>query len=552
MLSEPALRGRRRNVRKWRLLAAALVLAVATAIIAPRSASAVTSAGTASSFTLVGHNSLFDRGVNAAGAIYGNYEYVGSRSDGTHPHSGVQIVDISNPSNPTDVGEIPLPTNTTPPMTNGYTSRELRVWPQQQMLMVVYFGCSAILHACASGSDTGAQPLQRILFFDVGGANGANPVLVSTYIASTTPHELFLWVDPLRPGRALLYFTSPNNSTKSLVVTDISDWRHGNFPEIASFSVVSLFSSSDRSTYDVRLHSISVSPDGTRTYFAHLGGGVLVVDSSDLANDVTSPQLHLITPISGRAFWDNQGAHSSVKIPSKPYILATEEIYGKGVAEDQAFGAALGGCPWGWARVIDISDPTNLRIVSEYKIDENQQTFCATLSSTSPQENFSSYASHNPTVLPDVAFVTWHSGGLQAIDLADPTHPTQDGFFVPTPDTAQVGEVHTPDPSLEPGSNGVIAWSYPIIRNGLIYYIDIANGLYIVRYTGPHADEAAPVSFLEGNSSLGDAARLEAGLLNSSVPEAPILWPLLGLGGGITACAAMLRGRRKKRMLIGA
>ena len=524
--------------RARRLVVIALLLALGVALVAPRSAAA-TAAGTSSNFTLVGHTTLFDRGVNAAGAIFGNYEYVGSRSDGTHPHSGVAIVDISDPTNPQDVGEIPLPAD----ITTGYTSRELRVWPQQKLLMVVYFGCSAILHACASGSDTGEQPLQRINFFDV--SDGAAPLLVSTYKATTTPHELFLWTDPLRPQRALLYFTSPNNSTASLVVTDISDWRHGNFPEIASFSAVSMFSSADQLAYDVRLHSISVSPDGTRTYLAHLGGGVLVADSSEVANNVASPKIHLVTPIAGRAFWDTEGAHSAVKIPGKPYILSTEEIYGKAVVLSDVFGPALGGCPWGWVRIIDITDPTNLKIVSEYRIDENQAAFCATLGANSTQENFSSYASHNPTVLPDVAFSTWHSGGLQAIDLTDPTHPTQDGYFLPAPATAQTGEVHTPDPALEPGSNGVIAWSYPIIRNGLIYFIDVANGLYIVRYTGPHADEAAAVSFLEGNSSLGDAARLEAGLPGTAVPESPAAWRLLAVGGAVVV-AALTLGRRRR------
>jgi hypothetical protein len=31
------------------------------------------------------------------------------------------------------------------------------------------------------------------------------------------------------------------------------------------------------------------------------------------------------------------------------------------------------------------------------------------------------------------------------------------------------------------------------------------NGLYVLKYTGPHASEVAGVSFLEGNSNLGDA-----------------------------------------------
>jgi len=132
------------------------------------------------------------------------------------------------------------------------------------------------------------------------------------------------------------------------------------------------------------------------------------------------------------------------------------------------------------------------------------------------------------------------------VELSNPASPTQDGFFVPTPETLQAGEVHTADPALEPGSNGTIAWSYPIIRNGLIYYVDVANGLYVLRYTGPHADEVAGITFLEGNSNLGDAARLEAEL-PASVPESPTLWPLLGAGGLVAAIAGVAGARRRAK-----
>jgi hypothetical protein len=53
-----------------------------------------------------------------------------------------------------------------------------------------------------------------------------------------------------------------------------------------------------------------------------------------------------------------------------------------------------------------------------------------------------------------------------------------------------------------------VAWSYPIVRKGLIYFVDIRNGLYILRYKGEHAREVARLSFLEGNSNLGDAERV--------------------------------------------
>ena len=44
-------------------------------------------------------------------------------------------------------------------------------------------------------------------------------------------------------------------------------------------------------------------------------------------------------------------------------------------------------------------------------------------------------------------------------------------------------------------------WCYPVVQNGLIYVVDIDLGLYILRYTGPHAAEVAQAAFVEGNSS---------------------------------------------------
>ena len=69
----------------------------------------------------------------------------------------------------------------------------------------------------------------------------------------------------------------------------------------------------------------------------------------------------------------------------------------------------------------------------------------------------------------------------------------------------------TEDPALSRGVNRVVMWSYPIIRKGLIYVVDIRNGLYILRYTGPNAREVARITYLEGNSNRGDALRLERG-----------------------------------------
>jgi hypothetical protein len=49
------------------------------------------------------------------------------------------------------------------------------------------------------------------------------------------------------------------------------------------------------------------------------------------------------------------------------------------------------------------------------------------------------------------------------------------------------------------------------IRDGLIEVIDIRNGLYILRCTGPHQREVAGIWCRGGNSDLGDAVRLARG-----------------------------------------
>ena len=55
------------------------------------------------SFELIGHTPLLNRGMNAGLAVYGNYAYIGSRTDGTHADAGVLVVDITNPSSPQEV-----------------------------------------------------------------------------------------------------------------------------------------------------------------------------------------------------------------------------------------------------------------------------------------------------------------------------------------------------------------------------------------------------------------------------------------------------------------
>jgi len=430
---------------------------------------------------LVGHSPLENRGMNAALAVHGDYAYVGSRTDAKAENAngaGVLVVDISDPAAPEVVHQIGPPDEGNP----GETSREMRIWPEEELLIVMtlYSNCAEI-HGCTPvGGD------DRFNFYDISGKNAAQPKLVATYVPSENPHEFFLWDDPKKKGRALLFISNPGGG-QQLTVTDISKARAGKFTEIVKMSPLYTGGS---------LHSLGISVDGTRGYLAHLGGGVGVIDTSQVAKGVAKPDIRVLTPPNNAPKWEGPGPHSAVKVFGKDYMLITDEVYGEALR-------ALGGhgCPWGWMRMVSIANVTKPKVVSDYRLAQNHEEFCQ----TDPPRPTASYSAHNPTLTPNLAVISWHSGGLQVIDISNPTKPVQSAEFVPTP----VVPVVQDDPVLSSGIDKVVVWSYPIIKDGLIYVTDVRNGLYILKYTGPFEDEVSDTDFIEGNSNLGDAVRFD-------------------------------------------
>ena len=475
-----------------------IALSLAVSVIAPlTNATAQESLAPAqkAKFTQIGHEPLFNRGMNAGLAVHGDYAYVGFRSDGTHPHPGVAVVDISNPAKMSVVHEI---TDEEGEGRIGETSRELRVWPEEDLLIVMNLAgnCTPYLHLC---SPTSMTMDDNIRFFDISGKNAAQPRLVSEYVPSRSPHEMFLWDDPKRKGRALLYISTPGGSN-NMLVTDISGARKGKFKEVANWNVI--IPDPDA---DTRLHSMSISPDGKLGYMSYLGGGFFTTDTSDLANNKKKPKIETITPMQNRAHWGNPGIHSAVPVPDSKYVFTTDEVYG------DFFGVlnpVLGehGCPWGWARVIDNGNLKKPKVIADYRIEQNHQKYCDDPTKNQPdRKNVSSYAAHNPTLTRNLALVTWHSGGLQAVDLSNPKKPSQAAEFKPEP----LLYVTTEDPVLSSGRDKVVMWSYPVVKDGVIFVVDLRNGLYALRYDGVHEKEVSSLNFLEGNSNLGDAARID-------------------------------------------
>ena len=403
------------------------------------------------------------RGMNAGLALSPRYAYIGNRTDASagHPHPGVLVVDVQDPTKPRVVGAIAPPPS-------GTSARELRIWPDQDLLVVLDLPCGGSTHDC---SGAGRSSLR---FYDLRGGRARAPRLIEAFPTPHEAHEMFLWADPRRPGRALLYVSTdvPGDGRIGLFVLDISRARAGDVVTVAEWSGNRLLGD--------KLHSVGVSADGTRTYLAHLAGGFAILDSTDLARATPEPALELITNPETALRW-SPGPHSAVEVPGSPRVLTTDEVYG-----------GAGSCPWGWMRLIDVTDPRRPLLAGELRTERNHVRSCT----GAPSSPAYSYSSHNPTVIGDVALVSWHGAGLVAAEIGD------DGLdalaiFSPEP----LARVATEDPRLTAGPVKVAMWSTPIVSEGLVFVVDLRNGLYVLRYEGPRADVLTRTVFGEGNSN---------------------------------------------------
>ena len=419
-------------------------------------------------FEVVGHTDLGARGMNSALAIAGDIAYVGSRIDG----KPVLIVDIKDPANPQVIGQIGRPIEGV----SGVSSRELRASTEPPLLYILNLWCDPVLHGCSSG----AEEPENIKQFSI--VDPKAPQLLGTHfieqprLKRRDPHEFFLWHDPIDKTRVLVFLTVPGPSPQ----LEILKATPGDPELIVSYDPLSQGGVTSAPANDI-LHSVSSSDDGRTLYFSHQTGGLYAADISTVIDQAEVPGVSMITAAADAPKFGVMGPHSAVPVPGRKLLVTTEEVY------PPPNGA---GCPWGWLRMVDIANPATPKLAGEYKLPENDAGCAADAPLTT-------FTSHNPTVTEHVALVTWYAGGLQAVDISDPSAPFQLAEFRPDP----LPQVAVEDPGL--GGNKVEMWSYPIIKDGLIYVVDVRNGLYVLRYNGYGADEIKRRRFLEGNSNLG-------------------------------------------------
>lgn len=467
--------------------AAALIAVVAViAAIAPRGGLAAAPA----TLEVVGQSALGGRGMNAALAVAGSCAYVGSRND-----ASPQVVDVSDPAAPRVVGQLTSHRGSTP--------RELRAVASLRELAVLFYNLNG-----------GPNRFDLYRW----GADCHAPGLVGTYdFGGATPHEFYLWQDPARPSRVLLFATMFGSGGSDLNVIDVSDPAKP--VRIGGWTAPSSYGSA-------KLHSIALSNDGRTAYLSLWYGGLAIADSSDFAAGSAQPALRLLTPASAVYRTSPGNVHSAVPVPGRALLLTTDERYPSPYGQ---------GCPYGTAHVVDVSNPARPSALGLLSIPENDPSRCASVRS-------STWTSHNPTLTANLALVTWYSGGLQVFGLDDPSSPQRLVEFRPSGVAPTLRDVQL-------GPSDSMTWSYPVISDGLIYVVDINQGLTVLRYHGPHESEIAGVKFAEGNSNLQSnqaAPTPSSSPAPSATPSVPggqpraVAHPGLTLGPVLVAAAALL------------
>lgn len=489
--------------------------------------------GAGENFELVAHAPLLDeynyvdtdsrgipRGSNGEITAAGDCVYVGSFSGNQPP----LIVDVADPTDPQVVGPVP---DAVPGVGNGIEG------------IAASGGVLAIDHREPHG-DTAVEvpdglPARGMSIWDISDSC-REPELVARYDhGDLNVHALRLWRDPTNPDRLLAiqsFIDTPN--LRVLDLTGCPD------PETCDPAVVAEWSLENQTGLGSTTHEAIMSTDGRRIYVAQPMVGYLQLDSSNLLRslrgngscDPASPETlpgddhcltvldpHVASSLESQSIQD--GWHHTLQpVPDRPYLLALSESSGPGGA-NPANASHYASCPGGEIQVFSVADsgaeggpddrdapPGALHPepVGTYSLPEQRPGNCGPAGWDTDAVTWPGWLSpHFSLPFPDIVFVTYYSGGLRAIDISDPTNPVEVGYYrnepvqaVRWPTYGSPGGEYRPYP---------MAFSYPVTHEGYIIYGDVASGLYVLEYTGPHAAQIPD----EGNCLAANPGAVEPG-----------------------------------------
>ena len=504
--------------------------------------------GVMNNLQLVGSNPLIDpvlsipRGMNAGLAIAGNCAFVGSRNG----FQDTLVLDISSPASPTLVGSLPhIPGATARELKalddlNTLVVENFRRGGDSGVLGIpkgsIVQNALQIYQVPSPCTSISSANLKATLALE------DKPHEFFLWRDPQSPNRILAYVSywsPIFTGRTgtvdiRVYDLTGIAQGPSLGTLDASLFRKAEFSLTAlgipsTVSVPSTFAGASTGAqppfaFDQTIHSMSVSVDGTRVFASAYNFGFFEIDSTPLAQQAscnptspttTSPTGHCLTklnldPLARYNYHPpfESGTHSALKIPGRPYVYLVDE--------DEP-----GACPWAWVRILS-AEPAPMAALDTgslspamfptqfgaFALPENNVENCSANVAKFSQDGVGTFAaplvtfsSHNPLVFPNLVIESFWSGGLRVVSIDNPSLPLEAGYFFPAPprnerfcfdDTPNGCFKLKTQPIIQQRPKTIpeiLMWSYPTLKDGLVYVVDVNSGLFVLKYTGPGADQ---------------------------------------------------------------
>jgi hypothetical protein len=233
-------------------------------------------------------------------------------------------------------------------------------------------------------------------------------------------------------------------------------------------------------------HGLTLSDDGNRAYVAAIGGGLLILDTSQIQARLPNPQVSVVSQLS----WSNltiPQVAMPVTIAGKSFIVEIDEFSTD--APGGSFPAANGKVV-GAGRIIDISNERAPRVVSNLRLEVNQpENRDKIANDPGASSSLQGYAGHYCNVPrevdPGIVACSFIASGLRVFDIRDPYHPKEMAYFVApltgSPVSGEKSNYAMSRPSFDP-TRGEVFYSD---GNSGFYALHVTNGVWPFRSAAP-------------------------------------------------------------------
>ena len=322
-------------------------------------------------------------------------------------------------------------------------------------------------------------------------ADPTNPVLITRIDGLKDTHKNWWECDT---GIAFLISGAPDWRTRRMTqVYDLSDPAHP--VKIRDFGLPGQEPGATGAVPTEAHGTISAGPQGNRVYFGYgtnKGGFMQIIDRDKLINGPKEPTPENLRypEISRMALSAFNGAHTTFPMLQMPIAEFAKDKDGKNrdivMIVDEAI---LNECaePRQMVWFADVTVENRPMVISSYTVPEASGSFCERGGRFGAH---SSNESMEPIYYKKMAFISFFNAGVRALDIRDPYHPKEVGYFIPAITAATDKRCVTVD-GKERCRVAIQTNNLETDERGYIYAVDRANtGMHILELTGA-AREAA-------------------------------------------------------------